>query len=239
MSSVRNVLVALGSTALALLQLSSGAALPHQTPVNPGGPEEPTDCVADGYGTPTIPVSGDATELPTTNLTLQYIALGRGIQNYSCSAVGAIPVSIGAIATLFDATQFATSNIDAFNNLPTTAVYHDLPAAGADFILDGVPPLSVLGNHFFAADTTPTFELTAVSKSLRGAKTADIKAPASANIGPAGTGAVDWLQLVNKDTSVGLSMVYRVSTAGGSATPTCNGTSIITFQYSAAYWFYD
>jgi hypothetical protein len=118
------------------------------------------------------------------------------------------------------------------------AVY--LPVSTTGYTLP--PPIGTitpLGHHFFDAAGTPTFNLTAVNKILFGAKTGDIKAPATANKGPAGTGAVDWLQLTNATGSVGLQMVYRVVTAGGAAPVDCASTALISVQYAAEYWFYD
>ncbi|MAD85100.1 MAG: hypothetical protein CL912_19240 [Deltaproteobacteria bacterium] len=34
-------------------------------------------------------------------MTLAHIAVGRGIQNYTCTGPGAAPVAIGAVATLY------------------------------------------------------------------------------------------------------------------------------------------
>ena len=78
-----------------------------------------------------------------------------------------------------------------------------------------------------------------MSKILYGKKIADIKAPASSNKGPAGTGAVDWLALTAKNGSVGLKEVYRLETAGGAAPANCTNTSMISVQYAAEYWFYS
>lgn len=173
--------------------------------------------------------------MPSTNLTLQYVAIGRGVQNYTCSAVGATPVSDGAVATLFDATKLARSNEAALHTIPAKAVYLPLPKSSLA-MTGGVYP--ILGHHYFDAKLTPTFDLSSVKKILYGAKTADIKAPSTANVGPEGTGAVDWLQLQKKAnyTSVNMAMVYRVETAGGNPT-ICNSTNIISVQYAAEYVF--
>jgi hypothetical protein len=173
--------------------------------------------------------------MPTTNLTLQYVAIGRGVQNYTCSAIGATPVSDGAVATLFDATTIAKTNEALLHTIPPKIVYLPLPASSLA-MTGGVFP--ILGHHFFDAKLTPTFDLSSVNKILYGNKTADIKAPSTANVGPAGTGAVDWLQLQKKSTytSVDMAMVYRVETAGGQPTA-CNSTDIISVQYAAEYVF--
>jgi hypothetical protein len=71
-------------------------------------------------------------------------------------------------------------------------------------------------------------------------KTGDIRAPETANKGPAGTGAVDWLQLTTKAgyDSVGLSLAYRVVTAGGESSA-CTAAGTMNIQYAIEYWFYD
>lgn len=107
----------------------------------------------------------------------------------------------------------------------------------------------ILGSHYFAADGTPTFDLTAVREILFAKKLATVAAPKSAAAGPAGTGAVDWLALGDngKGGSVGLGEVYRVETAGGNPPSSCEGlmgkddkskASVVSVQYAALYWFY-
>jgi hypothetical protein len=173
----------------------------------------------------------DTIELPTTDLSLQYVAIGRGTQNYTCTTSNAQPVLLGALATLFDATKPAYANESALNAIPAVAVYIPQELQG-----DGL----VLGYHFFDHAGTPTFNLSSVDKILYGAKTGDIKAPATANKGPAGTGAVDWLQLTAKTgyKSIGCSLVYRVVTAGGAAPTSCAMAGVVIVEYAAEYWFY-
>ncbi|CAD6444384.1 476d371d-e5fe-49ba-9241-58fe27858ba0 [Sclerotinia trifoliorum] len=188
-------------------------------------------------GTATLPVNGGVSELPTPSGTLAYAALGRGIQNYTCSAVGATPVALGAVASLYDATEFAKCNGAAFNNLPNIAVYTSLPSTTSAKFLG----LSTLGKHFFDARGTPTFDLYTVNKILYSAKTGDVSAPINASPGPSDTGAVDWLSLSAKATytSVGLSEVFRVETAGGNSINPCSKVGVQSVQYSAQYWFYS
>lgn len=190
--------------------------------------------------------TGTGTQLPTSNLTLKYIALGHGIQNYTCASTSSIPVAIGAIATFYDITTLR-SNIPLADMLPPLAVYMPLPATSAFTfdpitLLPGTAPSSVLGHHYFRADGTPTFDLngSGTGDILYGKKLDDIKAPASANPGPQGTGAVDWLFLGDKGGSVGVSQVYRIVTAGGAAPATCAASAVgtVSVPYAAEYWFY-
>ena len=95
-----------------------------------------------------------ATELPSTNLALQYVALGWGTQNYSCTSLSSSPVQQGAVATLFNATWLAYYAEPALNTIPPIAVY--MPP----------PPFEVLGRHFFDSTGTPTFDLYSVNKIL-------------------------------------------------------------------------
>jgi len=108
----------------------------------------------------------------------------------------------------------------------------------------------VLGHHYFAADGTPTFNLTGAPATdggnmvLFAAKTGTVNAPADAPLGPDGTGAVAWLQLEAKtavvaEMSVGLKEVYRVETAGGNPEALCSSAEVMTVDYAAEYWFFD
>lgn len=57
---------------------------------------------------PVLPVNGDFPELPPPppDARLKRIALGYGIQNYTCAGTDADPVATGALAGLFDMTPF-------------------------------------------------------------------------------------------------------------------------------------
>ena len=167
------------------------------------------------------------------------MAIGRGVQNYTCATASSIPVALGALATLFDATALAYSNENLLNTLPGLIVYLPLPSSGnlatAGCFLD------ILGHHYFDSAGTPTFNLSTLNKIGYVGKAASINAPASANKGPAGTGAVPWLQLNKKSgyASVGISQVYRVETAGGNPELTCTAAGVMSIPYGAEYWFYN
>jgi len=207
------------------------------------------------FSTPTtvarLPSTGTNTDLPSTNNTVKFVAIGRGIQNYTCSAVGATPVALGAIAVLFDYTSIANSNESELNTFPSIAANVPFdPFTPTPTSLAGLPAATVLGHHFFAADTTPTFNLTGAPATnggnmiLFGAKTASVNAPVGAPLGPDGTGAVAWLQLEAKTTvateaSVDIKEAYRVETAGGNPETLCSSVGVQTIPYAAEYWFFD
>lgn len=77
-----------------------------------------------------------ATDLPaaSANLTLKHIAVGHGIQNYTCASDNASAVAVGALAVLWDVTPLypGTSgtgmSTDAFDNLTSTVLWdHSIP----------------------------------------------------------------------------------------------------------------
>ena len=139
---------------------------------------------------------------------------------------------------MFDATWLAYADEVFLTAIPPLAVYIPLSSSGLD-LSPAFSNIAILGHHFFDSTGTPIFDLCSVDKILYGTKIADIKAPAMADKGPAGTGAVDWLQLTAKAgyDSEGLSLVYRVVTAGGKPL-NCTGAGFMAIQYAALYWFY-
>jgi hypothetical protein len=107
----------------------------------------------------------------------------------------------------------------------------------------GPMTIPFLGVHYFDGTGTPTFDLQAKSglKAVVGKKD-NVKAPASADKGILQTGAVDWLRLPDngKGLSSGVSVVYRVVTAGGSAQLcSTSGVGSGSVPYTAQYWFYS
>ncbi|KAG4427617.1 hypothetical protein IFR05_016901 [Cadophora sp. M221] len=190
---------------------------------------------------PVLPISGNSIELPIPTHSLKYIAVGRGIQNYSCATSSSAPLAIGAIANLYDTTTIAYSNTTLLHMFPPLAVTVATPRNPTTSMRLYSKMLKPLGIHFFDAAGTPIFDLQATGNILFAKKIQGVQAPTTASKGPAGTGAVDWLFLGNKTegyTSVGLSAVYRVVTAGG-VSPACTaGMGVHSVEYAAEYWFY-
>lgn len=264
------------SVALAACLATAAVAAPHNRP----------DCTG-STPTPTLPSTG-STDLPSpsSNLTLKYIAIGHGIQNYTCASTDATAVNVGALAVLYDITPLypGTPNTGlssySFNALSSTVLWsQDIPLnlvdpeAGkssststyfpeTDYQADDSDPFpsppadlslgsqgvsaKYLGHHYFDANSSPTFDLAAAAGLFfSGAKTGDVKAPADADKGILDTGAVDWLQLGDngRGLSEGVSIVYRVETAGGVAEAcSVSGANaageVFSVPYAAQYWFY-
>ncbi|KFY77245.1 hypothetical protein V499_03339 [Pseudogymnoascus sp. VKM F-103] len=194
--------------------------------------------------TPALPTTGSGTQLPAVSagLHLKFVTLGRGVQNYTCAGGSGTPTAVGAIADIFDITALAQLS-------PTSAAFTGLPAAAAYLTIPGVQQLlntrmpggntaTIIGKHFFNSAGVPTFDLSARGKKLLSKLVGKVPAPATADVGPAGTGAVPWLKLDDAGGSAGLKEVYRVYTAGGNAPASCSGQAAVSVEYAAMYWFY-
>ncbi|KAF4950795.1 hypothetical protein FSARC_13092 [Fusarium sarcochroum] len=215
-----------------------------------------------GKPVPVLPVHGGISELPDPprDLALSHIALGFGIQNYSCADAGATPAATGALAVLYDATYLypgqdrSSLTAEKWASLPSdTLNTGKVPLnrnenGGASltnpfskkqsFKVEGLrKSIPYLGHHFFNAAGVPTFDLDKANQLLVAKKIDGIKAPASAPAGPEGTGAVDWLYLGDAGGSQGVSTVYRVLTAGG-VSHGCKSKGTDSTSYTAFYWFY-
>ncbi|KAI6090675.1 hypothetical protein F4821DRAFT_255910 [Hypoxylon rubiginosum] len=241
-----------------LFAFLSALALTSASPLRPG-PLRPA-------AVPVLPTTGSGTQLAgPDSATLKHILVGHGIQNYTCTAAGATATSFGALAVLWDITSLypgsSPSSLSAadFNSLTskvlrTTAMPLNMAtdAAGAvvaspfpapaDLHIDGVgAPVKFLGHHFFDTANTPTFDLSGAGDGelFSGKKDANIAAPSDADKGvdPV-TSAVDWLRLSDKGTSTGVSLVYRVVTAGGAAQVCADAGVSQSVPYAAQYWIY-
>jgi hypothetical protein len=211
--------------------------------------------------------NGKGTELPApaASLVLKNIAIGHGIQNYSCAEATGNASATGALAVLYDATSLypgtARTGIrqQVWDVLPSDLLWNEpLPLnklAGskygadganpfptpADLRLQGLPTIKFLGHHYFDASNVPTFDLSTVGLKAMVKKVNSIDAPSHADKGIIGSGAVQWLLLgdVGDGHSQGLSIVYRVVTAGGAAQACLvTGAGAQSVPYTAFYWFY-
>lgn len=244
--------------------LLASAALVLASPLRRGG-----DGPGCAISKPVLPANGGGKELsaPPSDVRLKYIALGFGVQNYTCADAGATSKATGAVAMLYDITKLypgsgpESLDKDSWTNLASTALNSQpvplnllATAAGrlskADPGVDSVEPfledaplalgdleIPFIGHHFFNAQGVPQFVLNGGSSVLLGKKIEGIPAPASADKGPDGTGAVDWLYLGDNGGSTGVSYVYRVLTAGGNP-HACDAAGADSTIYSTTYWFY-
>ena len=138
--------------------------------------------------------------------------------------------------------------------LPAAALSVKVPASDSETLF---PAQSILSGHHYFTSKVPTFNLhtTTANYGITFAKKiANVTAPPpavgeSSPIGADGSKPVPWLKLqVNtpngdvraQDQEAGVKEIYRVSTAGGSAPPTCDGMpDSFQVQYAAEYWFFN
>lgn len=168
----------------------------------------------------------------SSGLSVYHIAIGRGTQNYTCadSTSASIPVAVGAVANLYNASCIAASNPQQLSAIPDMILNVDLDE------LDGEIPDNFIqsGVHYFSTKTTATFDLRNYGFTNSN-KIASVPAPASK------IPAVPWLKLeFNPIGEVGsVREIYRLNTAGGTPPATCAGMAgAFEVQYSAEYWFY-
>ncbi|OAA39433.1 malate dehydrogenase [Metarhizium rileyi] len=224
------------------------------------------------HQTPTLPQAGGASSLPQPpeGYRVIHIALGFGIQNYTCAGVGEDATPDGAIAMLYDVTGLypgqsrqslpqkdwdeLTSRVLRTHDVPLNLnsstggrVEPDSPGAchnnpfkqDGPLRLEGARELPFLGHHLFNSAKVPEFVLNGGKIDLLSSKNSGVDAPADADKGPDGTGAVPWLALGAKDGTVGdARFVYRVSTAGGNSHGCAKTTGQDSTKYAAMYWFY-
>lgn len=194
--------------------------------------------------------------MPAPDLPLKHILVGHGVQNYTCASVGVAGTSIGALAVLYDVTNlYPGSGPDALSaanwSVLTGTVLHTTslpiqtasPAAPfpppANLSVGGIlNPLPFIGHHFFDLNGVPTFSLNNDAELFKGMKVLGIPAPADADEGLSGEGAVDWLYLSDKGGSIGISKVYRVLTSGGDSSACSAVGETQSVPYTASYWIY-
>ena len=171
-----------------------------------------------------VPLNG----LPAPEgLTLRYVALGQGTQNYTCANTTSAPVAIGAVATLYDATSLITASPIVIPNLTALAY-----SVGSSL---GLP---TLGHHWFSASGVPTFSLEAADpRAFLSAKKVNSVAAPKFSV----PNSVAWLYLRDdgRGISRGLKAVYRVETAGGGPPAACVEVGELAIKYAAEYWFFD
>jgi len=188
------------------------------------------------------------TALPgvSAGLKLKHVAIGRGTQNYTCDTTNSTtaPVSIGAVATLYNATCIASTYPDLLAMLPGVALQFNLTSADQASLSPS--NLAISGHHFFSNTTTPSFNLDTTAMSLGIApcsKNNSVNAPTTAVVGQndVGYGAVAWLKLLTRVGATGnLEEIYRINTAGGNPPKDCTGMPpTFEIQYAAEYWFWQ
>lgn len=200
-----------------------------------------------------VSLSLDATKsplpAPSTNMTLRYVALGRGTQNYTCPSNGSLisntttikPKATGAAATLFDASCIASSSLALLHEVPAiiSATPLESLAFMAALVAQGTRSTNlIIGEHYFNAGEDPVFDM-GLSGSNSWVATSKITSTPAPKSKPRYSSDVPWLKLGYKKGN-GIREVYRVVTSQGDPPVTCAGqNATIEVPYAAEYWFYE
>ena len=216
----------------------------------------PTECGGERLTMEQLQMKQPLGTLPSnSNATLQYVGLGVGIQNYSCTGPTAAPKSIGAIASIFDITDYmlkcgnaestepGVGYLKAYNHLGCQAS-QDLDVNKCQ-LKGNYRFFDHLGHHWFGdvgGVAVPFFSIPGRGF-LSAQKVGDVPAPAGAfGGGKNGFGPVDWLFLPSDGSSrtSGFSEIYRINTAGGAPDPDgcSSGAKVLSSKYTAEYWYF-
>jgi len=185
------------------------------------------------------------TQLVTPPTAPLFVALGVGIQNYTCSATTLKYTSTGAVASLFDIS--CIDKTPAFATIQSTAfkAWSAVPAGiSATTIGTKIAAPTLLGFHYFVTSPSgtgisPKWDFTSTGKTagnatafILAAKVGDIPSPA------APTTNVDWLALNNVQGALA-SKVFRIDTVGGQPPTSCvAGSADISVKYTSKYYLY-
>jgi len=190
-------------------------------------------------------LKGVQIQLPSNQTTLsvpagqtpRFVALGVGVQNYTCSSAGTF-TSVGALATLFDVSCFAKSP-QALAEIPEL-IYDANEAIPSLTKLLGKTPLK-LGQHLFIINPVtnsgivPRFDFSSSQHNsnafVDSSKTGDILAPTNPKSN------VDWLQLTGFLGGLAKT-VFRVNTKAGQPAASCTPNQTASVPYAAIYWFF-
>ncbi|EPQ52251.1 malate dehydrogenase [Gloeophyllum trabeum ATCC 11539] len=195
----------------------------------------------------TLPLPSNQSQLTPATGAPSFIALGVGVQNYTCSSAGTY-TNIGAVAEVFDIS--CLYNMPAFASIQNTAytAWEHAPASltaqEVIAMLSNMPVKVVLGQHYFVPNpitgsgTSPKWDFTSAAYAGNpnafaiGARTGNLASPD-------GAANVDWLQLKVVQGNLATS-VYRVNTVGGQLPGSCSpsDTTVHSVKYTSKYYFF-
>ncbi|KAF7365918.1 hypothetical protein MVEN_00467000 [Mycena venus] len=223
-----------------LSALSSAALLVVALP--PGPPPRPGACDPSGA---IMDLPSGQTQLVAPTTAPLFVALGVGIQNYTCTASTLKYTSTGAVASLFDLSCIDKS--PAFASIQTTAfnAWNAAPAgASANTVGGRIGTPTLLGFHYFVTSPSgtgisPKWDFTSTGKFagnssafVTGSKVGDITAPTDSATN------VDWLAINNIEGSLA-SKIFRIDTVNGQPPTSCvAGSADISVKYTAKYFLY-
>jgi hypothetical protein len=169
------------------------------------------------------------------------IAVGVGIQNYTCSDKGKY-VSTGAVAELWDISCIAQS--DFFYQIEEFAIKHYDPHHGKPLSIEEIPFMfPSLGDHFFIPTPeghtalSPKFDFTSShggesATFIVGSKVGEVRSPRSRQ-------HINWVEYSLTEGNLA-KHVFLTDTYGGQPPESCHpGSGPVSVTYAAKYWFFD
>ncbi|KAJ7308774.1 hypothetical protein DFH08DRAFT_900066 [Mycena albidolilacea] len=193
----------------------------------------------------TLSLPANQTQLVAPTTAPLFVALGVGVQNYTCTAATLKYASVGAVASIFDIS--CIDKTPAFATIQTTAfnAWSAAPAGVSPDTVGGkIGAATLLGYHYFVpapsgTGLSPKWDFTSTGKFagnstafILAAKAGDILAPTDSATN------VDWLALNNVQGSLA-SKVFRVDTVNGQPPTSCvAGSADISVKYTAKYYLY-
>ncbi|EIM89136.1 uncharacterized protein STEHIDRAFT_119880 [Stereum hirsutum FP-91666 SS1] len=199
-----------------------------------------------------LKIPSNQTALVAPTFPPSFVALGVGVQNYTCSNTSTY-TNVGAVAELFDISCVVDSALSPYLTSAVEALWSAIPSDTFN-TTELISTLGFLGNpdvigqHYFVPNpatgsgSSPKFDFT--SARFNGvaeafvvlAKTGDVVSPDDKSVD------VDWLYLTA--LSYGgqgdlAGSAFRVETAGGQPPASCNGADSISVKYAAKYYLYN
>ncbi|KAH7904709.1 hypothetical protein BJ138DRAFT_1166087, partial [Hygrophoropsis aurantiaca] len=194
-----------------------------------------------------LQVPANQTQLIAPTSAPAFVALGLGIQNYTCNATSSSYVLTGAVAELFDSS--CLSGTPVFDSAPALAytawnATGDIMTAQEVISTLSIVPLPVvLGQHYYVpnpngAGLSPKWDFTSSGGTSGnmvayavGAKIGDLPSPdTKVNIDSLMVKVVEG-NLANE--------IFRVDNHGGQPPASCTaGGQNVTVKYTAQYWFF-
>ncbi|VDB88878.1 unnamed protein product [Peniophora sp. CBMAI 1063] len=182
-----------------------------------------------------LPANQTALVAPTS--APNFVALGVGVQNYTCSSTGTF-TNIGAVAELFDISCIASKPIQTEEFKKWSATSQTVQELIEE---TGKQPF-VLGQHFFIANPTPgganvpKFDFTS-NRFSDNANAFAVMSKVGDILAPTGSNDIDWLEL-NKTSGALANQIFRVTTVEGTDGAACTSGETASVKYIAKYFFY-
>lgn len=190
------------------------------------------------------PITGSVSLPPVpSNMSLTFIAVERGIWNFSCKGINATtrPLSVGGLSTIYDAAPLV-KGMRAENNfhLWTWGLAY-IPSNETESFIN----LKPVGIQYYPSLFHPVYDLRSVGIYVdAGYEPGSIWPPAISPGGPSPNGqAIFWVTVgADPKLSYGAQWIYRVYVAGGEGLQQCGLYPVnytFSMEYSSELWFFN